>query len=200
MGISKNKALEYLIEKGCTHLFIIEDDIEIIDENVFDVYIRTAKRSGLYHLAFGHVGGPLKKQIKGTRDYTEEIGIQMYHNPQGSFCYYLANVIKKLGYLDPNYKNAFEHVDHEYQLIKAGLLPAFWWFPDVKDSHKYLMITPGGVINSSITDKPEYTDNYKKSAKYFTEKWGHFTNQIADVNLEYINNKLDFIETNYGKK
>jgi hypothetical protein len=124
----------------------------------------------------------------------------MYHNPQGSFCYYLANVIKKIGYLDPNYKNAFEHVDHEYQLIKAGLLPAFWWFPDVKDSHKYLMITPGGVINSSITDKPEYTDNYKMSAKYFTEKWGHFTNQIADVNLEYINNRLDFIETNYCKQ
>lgn len=200
VGISKNRALTYLIEQGCTHLFLIEDDVEIIDPNVFDVYIKTAKRSGLHHLGFGHVGGPLKKQIKGTRSYIDGTGIQMYHNPQGSFCYYNANVIKKIGYFDEEYKNAFEHIDHEYQLIKAGLLPAFWWFPDVKDSHKYVMITPGGSVNSVITDKPGYDENYKKSAAYFVKKWGHFTNQIADVPLEYVEQKLNFIENNYSRK
>ena len=200
VGISKNRALKYLIDQGCTHLFLIEDDVEIIDPNVFDVYIKTAKRSGLHHLSFGHVGGPLKKQIKGTRKYIDGTGIQMYHNPQGSFCYYNANVIKKIGYLDENYKNAFEHVDHEYQLIKSGLLPAFWWFPDVIDSHKYVMITPGGAINSVITDKEGYSENYEKSAKYFIEKWGYFTNKIEDVKPDYVEYRLNFIENNYSRK
>ncbi len=200
VGISKNRALKYLIEQDCTHLFLIEDDIEIIDPNVFDIYIRTAKRSGLYHLAFGHVGGSLKKQIKGTRTYIDGLGVQMYHNPQGSFCYYLANIINKIGYFDENYKNAFEHVDHEYQLIKAGLLPAFWWFPDVKDSHKYVMTTPGGAVNSIITDKDGYNENYKKSAKHFVDKWGHFTNQIEDVKPDYVEQRLNFIENNYSRK
>jgi len=200
VGISKNRALKHLIEQGCTHLFIIEDDVEIIDPNVFDIYIKTAKRSGLHHLSFGHVGGSLKKQIKGTRTYIDGTGIQMYHNPQGSFCYYNANVIKKIGFLDENYKNAFEHIDHEYQLIKAGLLPAFWWFPDVKDSYKYVIITPGGAVNSVITDKEGYNENYDKSAKYFIKKWGHFTNQIQDVKPEYVEERLNFIENNYSRK
>lgn len=200
VGISKNRALKYLIDQGCTHLFLIEDDVEILDPNVFDVYIRTAKRSGIHHLSFGHVGGPLRKQIKGTREYIDGTGIQMYQNPQGSFCYYLANIIQKVGYLDENYKNAFEHVDHEYQLIKAGLLPAFWWFPDVKDSHKYVTITPGGAINSVITDKDGYNENYTKSAKYFTEKWGHFTSNIDDVSKNYVEQRLNFIENNYSRK
>ena len=199
VGISKNRALKYLIDQGCTHLFLIEDDIEIIDPNVFDVYIRTAKRSGLHHLAFGHVGGSLKKQIKGTREYIDGLGIQMYHNPQGSFCYYLANIINKIGYFDEEYKNAFEHVDHEYQLIKAGLLPAFWWFPDVKDSYKYVTTTPGGAINSIITDKDGYNENYQKSAKHFVDKWGHFTNQIDNVSKEYVEQRLNFIEKNYSR-
>lgn len=200
VGISKNRALKYLIDQGCTHLFLIEDDVEIIDPNVFDVYIKTAKRSGIHHLAFGHVGGSLKKQIKGTRKYIDGSGIQMYHNPQGSFCYYNANIIKKIGYLDETYKNAFEHVDHEYQLVKAGLLPAFWWFPDVLDSHKYVMITPGGAVNSIITDKDGYNENYEKSAKHFITKWGHFTNQIEDVKPDYVEHRLNFIENNYSRK
>jgi len=200
VGKSKNKAFEYLLEKGCTHLFIIEDDIEILDPDIFDIYIRTAKRSGIHHLAYGHVGGSLKKQIKGTRDYIDGTGIQMYHNPQGSFCYYLSNIVKKIGLLDPEYKNAFEHVDHEYQLIKAGLLPAFWWFPDVKDSHKYVRITPGGAINSSITNQEKYEENWQKSAEYFTTKWGHFTNQIPDIGNEFVQQRLNFIENTYSRK
>jgi hypothetical protein len=200
VGISKNKALKYLIDQGCTHLFLIEDDVEIVDPNVFDVYIKTAKRSGLHHLAFGHVGGSLKKQIKGTRTYIDGTGIQMYHNPQGSFCYYLANIINKVGFLDETYKNAFEHVDHEYQLIKAGLLPAFWWFPDVKDSYKYVTITPGGAVNSIITEKEGYDENYKMSASHFVKKWEHFTNQIEDVTAEYVEQRLNFIENNYSRK
>ena len=200
VGISKNRAIKYLIEQECTHLFLIEDDVEIIDPNVFEVYIKTAKRSGLHHLGFGHVGGSLKKQIRGTRKYIDGTGIQMYQNPQGSFTYYNSNIIKKIGYLDENYKNAFEHVDHEYQLIKSGLLPAFWWFPDVLDSHKYVTITPGGAVNSSITDIDGYNENYNKSANYFIKKWGHFTSKIDDVNKEYVEERLNFIENNYSRK
>lgn len=200
VGISKNRAMNFLIEKGCEHIFLIEDDVLIKDPNVFDVYIRTAKRSGIHHLGYGHVGGALSKQIKGYREYIGGEGIQMYHNPQGSFTYFNSSLIKKLGGYDENYKNAFEHVDYSYTLIKKGLLPAFWWFPDVKNSQDYLTIVPGGVENSTITDKTGYKENLEKSAKYFTDKWGHFTSQIPDVDEKYVNQKLNFIENNYSKK
>jgi len=200
VGISKNRAMEYLIDKGCEHIFLIEDDVLIKDPNVFEVYIRTAKRSGIWHLGYGHVGGALSKQIKGYRDYIGGEGIQMYHNPQGSFTYFNSNIIKKLGMYDEEYKNAFEHADYSYMLIKKGLLPAFWWFPDVKNSQDYLRIVPGGIENSSITDKDGYKENWQNSANYFTKKWGHFTNKIPDVDELQVNQRLNFIENNYNKK
>jgi hypothetical protein len=164
------------------------------------VYIKTAKRSGLHHLSFGHVGGSLRKQIRMIREYIDGTGVQLYHNPQGSFCYFLSNVIKKIGYLDEKYKNAFEHVDYEYQLVKAGIMPAFWWFPDIKDSYKYIQITPGGASNSSITDRPEYNENYKMSAQYFIEKWGHFTKDIVDIGEDAVEQRMNFIENTYSLK
>jgi hypothetical protein len=40
VGAAKNTALDYLLEKGCEHIFLIEDDILIKDENVFKEYIK----------------------------------------------------------------------------------------------------------------------------------------------------------------
>jgi len=36
---SKNKALQHLLDEGCDHIFLIEDDMFIKDETIFDKYI-----------------------------------------------------------------------------------------------------------------------------------------------------------------
>jgi hypothetical protein len=47
-------------------------------------------------------------------------------------------LIKKFGYFDENYMNAFEHIDFAYNLIKLGIAPPFWYFPDISNSNDYL--------------------------------------------------------------
>ena len=40
---SKNKAMQYLLDKDCDYIFIIEDDMVILDRSIFDKYIELCK-------------------------------------------------------------------------------------------------------------------------------------------------------------
>ena len=42
---TKNKILKALLEFGCDHIFTLEDDCIIVDNSVFDVYIKAAKEN-----------------------------------------------------------------------------------------------------------------------------------------------------------
>ena len=53
VGKSKNKALKYLFEKGCDFIFLIEDDMVILDPSVFKQYIKASKVSGIQHFNYG---------------------------------------------------------------------------------------------------------------------------------------------------
>ena len=55
LGIAHNKnlAARHLLENGCEHIFIVEDDIKLKDVSVFRKYVDTAKEFKLEHLNFG---------------------------------------------------------------------------------------------------------------------------------------------------
>ena len=200
VGKSKNKALKYLVdETDCEHLFLIEDDVIIKDENVFKKYIETANLFGIYHLNFEKIAGN-DKTLKYSYKIPSGHCIGMYHNPQGAFSYFHRNIIKKFGYFDEDYINAFEHVDFEYRLCKNKLTTPFWYFPDVFDSEKYLTTIEGSDENSTITNKQHYQENVSKSANVFIKKYGHFTNAINQIDTKLIPMFLMHLEKNYSRK
>src|SRR5262245_44911890 len=43
VGRSKNAALKFLLETGCKHIFLCEDDMKIIDSELCKRYIQAAK-------------------------------------------------------------------------------------------------------------------------------------------------------------
>tara|TARA_R110002153_G_scaffold150596_1_gene302095 strand:- start:5118 stop:5891 length:774 start_codon:yes stop_codon:yes gene_type:complete len=190
---SKNKIFKYLLEKGCKHIFLIEDDMLIQDENIFDIYIDTANKTGVYHLMYLKVADNVKHK-RLTVD-----NLDLHKNPQGSFMYALDSVVKHVGDWDLNFKNAFTHIDWTYRVIQKGLMPPFWWFPDVKDSEKLLIEIPGSTENSSITDKGHYKKNWQDSANYWVEKYGYFTNTIPDSTKEQVIERLKFLKKNYAR-
>lgn len=61
---SKNDALHYLVSHGCTHLFIIEDDVIIKSEKVFEQYIHASQTSGIKHFNYALQGPNNRKQNK----------------------------------------------------------------------------------------------------------------------------------------
>lgn len=203
VGVSKNEALQYLLDKGCDHLFLIEDDIIVKDNEVFQKYINTAAATGMWHLMFGYHGPANKDQNKNPnpRAIAEIRGQKVALNRHcvGAFCYYHRAILNHIGLMDEEYVNAWEHVDHSYQIVKAGLLPAFWWWPDVENSCDYLDELACSEVSSTIRPRPDWKDNIITGANHFKNKHGYIPGQIPDTSPEDIDKKLNFIKDNYSK-
>lgn len=200
VAISKNVALRALIEKfESEYLFIIEDDILIKDPTVFEEYIKAANSTGVHHLCYEKVAGN-EKTLKYTLEQPDGSKLGFYFHPQGAFMYIHANLVKKLGYFDESYMNAYEHIDFAYNLIRKYVAPPFWFFPDLLNSEKYLTDIEGSTDNSSITNRTGYMENVDKSARHFIKKWGHFTSDIEDVDINTLEKVLSFLQLNYSRK
>lgn len=182
VGAAKTTALKYLMDQGCEHLFLMEDDILIKDENVFDEYIKHSILSGIKHLNFG-----LPDDGKNMKDgkpnpkiivpYSEGIKIYLYGNLAGTFSYYQREVIENIGYFDSHYVNAMEHVDHTFMSIKKGYHTPMWFFADIENSWNYLQSLPN---SESIINKTENLSiKQHKAILYFKSKHKYFPNEIT---------------------
>lgn len=176
--ISKNDALRYLMNKGCSDIFLVEDDMEILREDVFQKYIDTGKKTGLEHLNFGFHGRLNKPNGKPNPEVKEINGEKIFINRNlvGSFSYYTRNCIEQTGYFDEKFHNAFDHVDHTYRISLLGLTTPFWAFADIYKSYDYIkeqVTTADSVIRGT-----EATLQLLKAQEYFKEKHGEYASNI----------------------
>jgi GT2 family glycosyltransferase len=170
VGPSKNKILKYFYDKGFDYIFTMEDDINIINPDVFNAYIDLCKHTGYDYINFSQ-HGPLNKvtprvlKIHG-RD------VPFYPHIIGAFTLHTRRLIETLGYYDEKYHNAWEHVDYCYMASKKDLTSPFWMFMDVMNPGEYLEEQVGAIDDSSIACKPEWATNLSGGAIYFEEKHG----------------------------
>jgi GT2 family glycosyltransferase len=217
VGKSKNRALKHLYEKGCDYMFLLEDDMLILDKRVFEKYIEASQRSGIQHFNYGP-GSPFnrKQDIKNfdlhnrhllnqhsepnpkiVIDYGKGVKISLFEHTVAMFSFFTRKVIEKVGYIDEAYYNAWEHVDHTYCIIKAGYHPPFWWFADIYNSEKYLTEAPGAIDNSSIANKQEqWLKNVTNGREIYLKKHGHYPNQPPYVSKEDVIKELKKIKNN----
>lgn len=170
VSYSKNEIVSYLINRGCEYIFIIEDDIELINSQVFDMYIQASNRSGIHHFMCGSFL-PSRGDILNTFNYTNSnISVCVYRNCAGSFTFYTRECLLNTGMFDEYYWNALEHVDLTYRLSLLGYTTPFGYFADIADSNKYIR-SIGGEFNDSIINK---TNNKKVEVAftYFEQKHG----------------------------
>lgn len=214
VGKSKNKALKHLLNKECDYIFLIEDDMLIKRADVFDQYIKACKVSGIQHFNYGP-GSPFnrkqtienfdlhnrhllnqhsKPNPKLIIDY-KELQIALYEHTVAMFSFFTKEVLQKVGLIDENYYNAWEHVDHTYMIIKAGYHPPFWWFADIANSTDYLEEAPGAIDNSSIANKNEqWEKNVYGGREVYLKKHGHYPNQPPPVTVNDVVNTLHQIK------
>lgn len=209
VGKSKNKLFRYFLEQDCEHIFIIEDDIIIRDANVFKEYVRLRNITGIQHFNFGYHGPANRGNIsKGTPspryvvDYGD-IKLAINANSVGAFCYYSKEVLEKVGLIDEDYLNAFEHVDHDYRIYKAGYCTPYWNFPDLANSYEYLDEIECSENSSSIRPRPDWMENIQNGAKIFTKKHGYspaWQNMVPDTPKENVIKILKGIKKKYENK
>lgn len=203
VGISKNEALRYLIQDGCDHLFLVEDDMLIVNQDVCKAYIHGAEKSGIWHLNFayhgpGNITPDGKPAPRATIDY-DDVKLSFNPNCVGSFSYYLKSVIKHVGYIDERYINCWDHVEHTYRIIKAGLHPPFWWFADLANSLDYINEQASSTVSTTITRTPEWVNNFHKGAAWFKHKHNYIPTQIPMTEGNEVLKILEQIKTNYAR-
>lgn len=169
---TKNRALKKMMEHGCEHLFLMEDDIVMQDPNTCTKYHIYANMFGMHHANFAHHG---PANVGREKTYMLKPGpLTCYPNCVGAFSYYSRQCIEKVGYIDEAFMNAWEHVEHTYRIIKEGMHPPFWYFIDYPASKKLLAEIPGSIDNSSIRPRADWNENIQKGQEYWIKKHGEW--------------------------
>jgi glycosyltransferase involved in cell wall biosynthesis len=192
LGVSKtkNKALKYLLEQDCEHIFVLEDDCIIGDNNVWNKYIKAYEVTGIPHFNFGPgspwnrkqddpsiIGDLSKRQLakqntspnpKLTVQHKDGVVLCMYEHIVAMFTYFHNSILKEVGFLDEEFYNAWEHVEHTYRIIKAGKYTPFWWFADIEGSENYIKEAENEKANTSLAS------NEEKFMKQVQEGLQHF--------------------------
>jgi hypothetical protein len=141
----KNWLLKKLIDEGCTHLFIMEDDVEIVSEQAIAAYIAAARVTKIPHLNFSQHGPNTKVTHVATNGICD-----FWPNAVGAFSYYTKELIDEYGYMDENFRNAYDHVEHTWRIYKGKF--TYGVYPDVTGSTRFIREQPGALENSTNRD------------------------------------------------
>lgn len=197
VGRSKNRAIINLLNKDCTDIFLLEDDVFIKDPNVFDEYIKASKNSGIKHLMFGY-HGPANKKNKQPSPRSivgyDSTKIAFNYNCVGGFCYYSRDLLMRIGLFDENFVNAWEHVEHSYRAVLSGFLPAYWWWPDIVNSSDYLEELACSENDSVIRPRSDWKKNIQDGAIYFSSIHKDSPVCIPDTNQDVVLQRLKVIK------
>lgn len=216
VGYAKNMAIKALLKPGGSvelahwpgdkqeveHFFLIEDDIIIKNPNVFDAYINASKLTGIKHLMYGYHGPANKRNGKpNPRKIVDYGNVQIALNRHcvGAFTYYHRSCFDKVGLMDTNYHNAFEHVDHSFMLAKESLSTPYWWWADLADSYDYLDELACSEDNSTIRGRADWEANIWKAVEYFELKHGYkpaIDKPVPDLSFDDVSSILKTITTN----
>ncbi|ELY4070456.1 glycosyltransferase family 2 protein, partial [Cronobacter sakazakii] len=130
---SKNASLEALMDAGCEHLFLWDDDAWPIADEWHLPYIESPEPHLAYQ--FLDLAGPRKLNDLSVL-YRDDNHIA-YTGQRGVMLYYHRSAIEKVGGFDPVYgRGMYEHSDLALRIHNAGLTS--WAYADVTGSEKLI--------------------------------------------------------------
>ncbi len=199
VGKAKNKAIKHLLEKKCDYIILVEDDM-LFKDNLFEQYIKAHKETGIHHFMFAYHGPANKANISGGKPVPRKIidygkvKISLNEHCVGAVCFYTRESLDNIGLYDEAYTNAFEHVDHSYELAKANYSTPYWWWADIENSLDYVVEQACSENSSAIRPRSDWQSNIQKSARRFFEKHGVSPVQVLDTPVVDVIKKLKEIK------
>jgi GT2 family glycosyltransferase len=207
VGKSKNLLFRSLLKADCEHIFLVEDDIVIKNYSVFEKYIDARNITGIQHFNFGYHGPANKAGISGGKpeprfvvDYGD-VQIAINQHSVGAFCYYTREVLEKVGLIDEDFHNAFEHVEHDYRIAKGGYCTPYWNWPDLANSMDYLDEIECSEKSSAIRPRKDWQENIQKGAELFLKKHGvlpAWQNAVPDTTIDQVKKIMKEIYKKYA--
>lgn len=194
-SVCRNDCINFLLQRDCEHIFIIEDDMIIKSPDIFDKYIKASKVSGLKYFSFVSTswesGKPNKRTSRLTVEYKNNVSISFYKNMCNEFTYHHKTCYEKTGLYDTNFRDPFD-IDLAYRESKQDYAAPFWWFADITGSDELVMNNPNAVSRLQ-GDRPDGSreQRIQKEWEYFVKKHNIMVNQIPDTSKEKFIAKLN---------
>lgn len=203
---TKNKVLKYLLEQKCEHVFALEDDCVIRNNDVWSKYIEAFKTTNIPHFNYGpgspwnrvqddpSIIGDLSKrqQAKQTGkpnprlivEYSNSVKLALYQHIVAMFTYFNSSILKEVGLMDETFYNAWEHVEHTYRIIKAGKYSPFWWFADIADSADYIKEAENEKANTSLArDESTFMKQVHEGLAHFRKIHNTVPSEIPSLDM-----------------
>jgi hypothetical protein len=105
--------------------------------------------------------------------------------------------------IDEAYINAFDHVDHDYRLAKAGYSCPYWNWADLANSTDYLEEIECSENSSTIRPNKDWAENIQQGAEYFLKKHGvlpAWQNAVPDTDFKDLKKILKKIHSKHSIK
>ncbi|EIB7583972.1 glycosyltransferase family 2 protein [Salmonella enterica] len=162
---SKNASLTALVDAGCEHIFLWDDDAWPIADNWHLPYIESPEP----HLAYQFLDLAGQRKINDmTVLYRDDKHIA-YTGQRGVMLYYHRSAIDKVGGFDPVYgRGMYEHPDMALRIHNAGL--STWAFADVTGSEKLIHSMDEYEEVARSIPRPERENLAKTNARIYSAR------------------------------
>lgn len=184
---TKNSLLYKLINDDCAHMFLIKDTITIKDSSVFDKYIETASKSGIWYLNYSNT-----YKVRNSIDY-DGCGVSFADTINNQFCYYYKGILKNVGFFDERYAyGLLDQIDYTYRVTQKKLCPPWGWFADIENSNNYISAPSPGLIDNN-------QQIYWMENQWFKHRHKEFYHLLADTKEEDAIKTLEELKEQYAK-
>lgn len=201
-AVCRNDCINFLLNRGCEHIFLIEDDMIITNPEIFDKYINTSKQSGLNYLCFvstsDFAGEPFNRTPELVVEYKDDTSVSFYRNMCNEFTYHHKTCFDKVGLYDTSFRDPFD-VDMAYRESQQDYAAPFWWFADVTGSDDYIKNNPDAVSRLQAQGRPDGSREQRIREQWdiFIKKHGLFVSEIPRATKQQVISKLKKIKPNY---
>ncbi|EBZ5718305.1 glycosyltransferase family 2 protein [Salmonella enterica subsp. enterica serovar Oranienburg] len=162
---SKNASLTALMDAGCEHLFLWDDDAYPIADNWHIPYIESPEPHLAYQ--FLDLAGP-RKINDMTVLYRDDKHVA-YTGQRGVMLYYHRSAIEKVGGFDTVYgRGMYEHPDLALRIYNAGL--STWAFADVVGSEKLIHSMDEYEEGNRSIPRPDREALVKRNVTIYNER------------------------------
>ena len=162
---AKNSSLEALINAGCEHLFLWDDDAWPVAGGWERPYIESPEP----HLAYQFEDFATGQKLNDIAVLYRDNKHVAYTGQRGVMLYYHRSAIEKVGGFDPIYQRGmYEHSDLAMRIHNAGLTS--WAFADVVGSSEFIYSLDEHQAVERSVPKPDREAQVKRNVTIHNER------------------------------
>ena len=186
----RNENIQYLYDKGCDYIFLVEDDVLIKNPEVFNTYVDYCVNTGIKYFIYcsdSDGSGKINQRTPTLKiKYPNDQKVCFYPNMRNDFvCHHRSNFDDRL--YDETYKYIFDIEYTYYHMVEKKVTTPFWWFPDIENSDNYVQYR---LDTSSRLDNHRNPEKLNHEFKKLEKKTGFWVNHIPKWNEIQVKNRL----------